>query len=437
MRLFITCVSAYIVLIVYGFAAMAKDDKPLSLPMSQWSVDKVFKVNGFPTRECLMTTSFDNGMEIAFKGKGERLSALRIKDVSGNVSSKISGFVGLGIGKNSYGLQSRSTAGQVDSSLLTVAHVADKIISENMFRLKVGGQDYYFSGVGFEQAYDQLLTCLGRKNLKTLKVVSDDIMRLPRAPRVKLDMPAEPVDVVIAEPVDVMMIDEPVIEKTMKSEFEDGGIVANHGPESLLIPEISGKSNDDKPLAEWVAAKGQKVSMVLGEWGAKKGVNVAVNLDNNPVVLEDFAFDGAFSDAVNKLINDNMEWVGTRPTAVLKDAQGVETQLTGYKDDRSVKVSRSRNVKKQVDHRWRALEGTNLRKVLQQWAKREDINFIWQADQTFLIRKSVKSTTDFPDAVSSLLVQYKDQSVRPVAQLNTDPKTGEMSLIVKVLKSAS
>ena len=436
MKLFITCVSAYIALIIYGFTAMAQNDKPLSLPVSQWSVNKVFKANGFPTRECLMKTSFDNGMEIAFKGKGERLSALRIKDVSGNVSSKISGFVGLGIGKNSYGLQSRSMAGQVDSSLLTVAHVADKIISANMFRLKVGGQDYYFSGVGFEQAYDELLTCLGRKNLKTLKVVSDDIIRLPRTPKANLDMPAEPVDVVVAEPVDVMEMDAPVIEDAkLNSSKEEGRIVANHGPESLLIPEVSGKSGDDKPLAEWVASKGQKVSMVLGEWGAKEGVNVAVQLDNNPVILEDFAFDGSFSDAVNKLINDNMEWVGTRPTAVLKSGQGVETQLTGYKDE-----GRTKNVRSGKgpydDYRWRALEGTNLRKVLQQWAKRENVGFLWQADQTFLIRESIKSTTEFPDAVASLLAQYEDQSIRPVAQLNTDPKTGEVSLIVKVLKSA-
>jgi hypothetical protein len=436
MRLIITCVSAYIALLIYGFTAMAQDDEPLSLPVSQWSVNKVFKDNGFPTRECVMTTSFDNGMEIAFKGKGERLSALRIKDVSGSVSSKVSGFVGLGLGKNSYGLQSRSMAGQVDSSLLTVAHVADKIVSENMFRLKIGGENYYFSGVGFEQAHDELLTCLGRKNLKTLKVVSDDIIRLPRTPKANLDMPAEPVDVVVAEPVDVMKVDEPVVKQIQSNEKEDDGIIANHGPESLLTPEISGKSDGDKPLAEWVASKGQKVSMVLGEWGAKEGVNVAVQLDNNPVILEDFAFDGSFSDAVNKLINDNMEWVGTRPTAVLKSGQGVETQLTGYKDDGRVKNVRS-GKNTYDDYRWRALEGTNLRKVLQQWAKRENVGFVWQADQTFLIRESVKSTTEFPDAVASLLAQYEDQSIRPIAQLNTDPKTGEVSLIVKVLKSAS
>jgi hypothetical protein len=176
--------------------------------------------------------------------------------------------------------------------------------------------------------------------------------------------------------------------------------------------------------------------MVLGEWGAKEGVNVAVNLDNNPSVITDFAFDGSFSDAVNKLINDNMEWVGTSPTAILKDGDGVETQLTGYKDDGRVKNVRS-STAVYDDYRWRALEGTNLRKVLQQWAVRENVGFIWQADQTFLVRNSVKSTTEFPDAVSSLLAQFKDQSIRPVAQLNTDPKTGEVSLIITALKSPS
>lgn len=427
MRLFITGISAYIALIIYSFSAMAQEsssEKNLASPLVQWSVNKVFKENGFPTRECLMKTSFDNGLEISFKGKGSTLTALRVKDVSGAVTSKVGGFVGLGLGKSSYGLQSRSMRGQVDSSLLTVAHVADKIIAENMFRLKIGGQDYYFSAVGFEDGYDDLQTCLGRKDLKTLKVV-DDSHRLPRPPMsdINIIMPAEPVDMVKTEPVEDKMM--------------DGKDLASSAPEPLLLPDpevIPENPVVTKTDAQWTATKGQKIAMVLGEWGAKEGVNVAVNLDNNPSVIMDFAFDGSFSDAVNKLINDNMEWVGTRPTAILKDDQGVETQLTGYKNEGHTQTVSSSV--KYDPYRWRALEGTNLRKVLQQWAKREDVKFIWQADQTFLVRNSVKSTTEFPEAVSSLLAQYEDQKIRPVAQLNTDPATGEVSLIVKVLKSS-
>ena len=88
-----------------------------------------------------------------------------------------------------------------------------------------------------------------------------------------------------------------------------------------------------------------------------------------------------------------------------------------------------------ADNNWRALEGTDLRKVLMRWATREGVDFIWDADQMFLIKKSMKQDTDFVQAVSMVVNQFDDDAVKPVATLNIDPETKRKALIIKSNKS--
>jgi hypothetical protein len=68
---------------------------------------------------------------------------------------------------------------------------------------------------------------------------------------------------------------------------------------------------------------------------------------------------------------------------------------------------------------------------LDAWSRKEGVEFVWQANQGFGVKKTVHSNGRFEDAVTSLLQQYSNDTVHPTAQLNTDPATGRRTLFVQ------
>jgi hypothetical protein len=85
---------------------------------------------------------------------------------------------------------------------------------------------------------------------------------------------------------------------------------------------------------------------------------------------------------------------------------------------------------------WSAAGGANMRQVLQGWAKREGAGLVWDSGNEFAVLESLEIRGPFHSAVKTLLDQYQDSEVRPVATLHIDPKNGEKTLVVKVLGGA-
>ena len=81
--------------------------------------------------------------------------------------------------------------------------------------------------------------------------------------------------------------------------------------------------------------------------------------------------------------------------------------------------------------KWEALEGTSLRDALEHWGQDAGVKIVWQADQGYPLPDTIKAKGSFEEAVMEVLAQYKGDAVRPVAQLNQDPKTGEKALIIR------
>lgn len=88
-------------------------------------------------------------------------------------------------------------------------------------------------------------------------------------------------------------------------------------------------------------------------------------------------------------------------------------------------------IKAAANGKWNALQGTSLRDILDQWSKNTGIRVVWDSEDTFPLPESVQEEGKFEDAVAKVLAQYRDRSIRPSAQLNEDPETGEKALIVK------
>jgi len=80
---------------------------------------------------------------------------------------------------------------------------------------------------------------------------------------------------------------------------------------------------------------------------------------------------------------------------------------------------------------WRAAQGDNLRLALQNWSKRAGVELHWDANQSFAVRQTVTRDGTYEDALRSILEQFTNENVRPIAQLNSDPSTGRRILIIQ------
>ncbi len=499
MRILLGVVSAYIVLVIYGQTAMAVDvvqpQTSVAQIQSPWVIEEFTRDNGTPTGECIMRANYTNGLEITFKGKQGKLSALRVRDLQGG---RVKGFLGLGLDQNSYGLQSRSVDGQIDASLLTVPAVAQKIIDLGIYRLRIGTEDYYFSSSVFVDAYAKLLECQGADGLQTLKVVNEPFVMLTANVEDHIlkskdadtpEMPAEPVDLVMAQDLNdyegdidlsntresgeniplVMALPmivpsdytfkldrqidamKPISWESNAVWFEtlqdaldpigyelliaENNIRISLSDETKTITETEKKDNIQLQMTTWVAQKGDKLSSVLSTWARQAGVKPNIELVNDPQITKNFTIYGPLDIAVNRLLKETIPqnmpsaMISTEDGDVVKIAEA--STLVTNEDNKTAAMP-----KEPVNEiKWRALQGTNLRKVLQRWSAKENIDFVWNADQQFLIKQSIKTMTDYNGAVAALIEQFKGQDIRPVATLNVDPDTGKKTLIVTMGQS--
>lgn len=81
---------------------------------------------------------------------------------------------------------------------------------------------------------------------------------------------------------------------------------------------------------------------------------------------------------------------------------------------------------------WRALKGSNLRQVLDIWTRNTGAQFIWAADQEFVVQKSISLQGSLESAVRTLLAQYDGQNPRPQARIEQQPGAGGKVLVVEL-----
>lgn len=88
------------------------------------------------------------------------------------------------------------------------------------------------------------------------------------------------------------------------------------------------------------------------------------------------------------------------------------------------------------DDVWKALEGANIRQVLEKWANEAGVVVLWEDNNAFAVLESFEQSGSFEGAVQRLLDQYKNDQVRPLATLHVDPNTQEKTMVVRVQDGA-
>jgi hypothetical protein len=80
---------------------------------------------------------------------------------------------------------------------------------------------------------------------------------------------------------------------------------------------------------------------------------------------------------------------------------------------------------------WSAERGDRLRKTLEDWSRRANVEFDWLSEYDYPLQASVSFSGGFQEAVRTLLSGFEGAHPQPVAELHDNPGMGQMVLVVR------
>jgi hypothetical protein len=84
-----------------------------------------------------------------------------------------------------------------------------------------------------------------------------------------------------------------------------------------------------------------------------------------------------------------------------------------------------------VSQSWNAERGEHLRKILEGWCQRANVEFDWLSEYDYPLQASFTFAGNFESAVRNLLTGFQGAHPQPVAELHSNQALGQMVLVVQ------
>ncbi len=214
-------------------------------------------------------------------------------------------------------------------------------------------------------------------------------------------------------------------------------MVSDATDEVLATPRVSAPiktaTREVKPNNIWQAAAGDSVRGTLERWANVAGVEIDWQANQaGGVIANSFEYNGQFETAVQTLMAENAAVMGLQAEMQMMSAGGYKPSNVGTMPKQSAYRAGASAAPSYANKgvKWSANQGDSLERVLTEWARKENVELIWQSNQNFNVMRGVNSNSSFEIALQALLGQYTSEVMRPAAQLNIDPSTGIRMLIV-------
>jgi hypothetical protein len=187
--------------------------------------------------------------------------------------------------------------------------------------------------------------------------------------------------------------------------------------------EKDGKILEGQPVL-WRAREGEEIRRVLSQWSQIAGYKFEWQSDRSGMVQKDFSYEGSFEDAVARLMGESGK------------TSGISAQIAG-KDGMEL----TRNAVLPQPHnyssgKWHAIRGTDMRNILQLWAREAGVELLWKSDVNFPVKQTVNMTGSFESALQTMLGQYEGDGLRPVGVLHKDPVSPRTYLVIEANRSS-
>lgn len=99
--------------------------------------------------------------------------------------------------------------------------------------------------------------------------------------------------------------------------------------------------------------------------------------------------------------------------------------------DEAIKLEPSLPAGAVATESWSAERGQYLRKILEDWSRRANVEFDWLSEYDYPLQASVSFSGGFEGAVRSLLTGFEGARPQPIAELHSNPNIGQMVLVVR------
>lgn len=373
---------------------------PQFMPVGNWNVEKTdfAKSRGLSgvRLPCMMAISYDNGYVLRFSGNTGQMLAMAIdfrQDVfvQGRKYPAQIGFNHLGGSEITATAFSKST---LIFNLRPIAGVYQQLQSSAALTLNVDGNAFVFALGNVVDSIARLESCFGP--------VATPIMN-----------------------AGVNGVGEPRMPETKNWKDKVSPTVARKAPAAPI-------------MMSWQAKAGDDLRATLQRWSSRAGVRVDWQSDRGGKVVSDIKLNGTFEQAVQLLMAQNATALGVdasmmgRPLSPQMSLGDPSPSQSTMSPQPITPQLRSNLPEPSAPHsRWSAPAGANLQLVLQKWSKDEGVDFVWQSHHEFLLKRPVHTSNSYEAALQAVLGQFSNEGIRPAAQLNNDPQTGQRILFVQ------
>lgn len=375
-------------------AQMMAPPNPQFMPTSGWSVEKTTfaQTQGLAgvRLPCMMAATYDNGYILRFSGNSGQMLAMAIdfrQDVF-KQGRKYSANLGFNQGAGFNVTATAFSESTLIFNLRPISGFYQQMMGATALALDVEGNIFTFGLGNTQEALARLESCFGG----------------PIAPSMG------PVDASLPAP------DAPA----MKDWNEKVSPQSASAPSALPTP----------PMASWSAKEGDDIRTTLQRWAAQAGVALRWQADRSGRVVSDINVSGSFAEAVQLLMAQNVTAIGIDANMGGMPMAPVSPATPIMQPPQPISPISAPPASTQAA-RWSAPAGANLQLVLQKWSKDEGVDFVWQSHHHFILKQPVNTGNSYEAALQAVLTQFTSDNIRPAAQLNNDPQTGERILIVK------
>lgn len=239
--------------------------------------------------------------------------------------------------------------------------------------------------------------------------------------------------------------EEPVLESTVNSVYSDQKRMeqvvqgSNEPVISKSVPlepiDLGSKpTNDASNIRTWQAAAGSDARTVLESWSQEARVDLVWNANMKQAPIQkDIAVTGTFEDAVRTLLVQNSMVLGIQGELNKNDRWSPQVN-SGHGSVGHSPSQASANTA--IPLVWSASQGEDLKQTLDRWAQQSNVRLMWRASQNFEVKNTVNAAGTYEQALQSLLKQYDGEILRPVGNLNIDPRTNTKSLTISTISGS-
>lgn len=176
------------------------------------------------------------------------------------------------------------------------------------------------------------------------------------------------------------------------------------------------KQQNDSEIKEEDKQANAEILSIEPASGTEKPINSKASTTTNRLIIRDPGEKATHQPALGQ------------PTPLEPGSQQNEALIVPLEDDNKIS-DRNKIVKSQYS--WSAQKGESLKKVLYDWAKKADVQIVWEASHDYILNVDFSSSASAETAMKNLIeTALKKDAIPSFRMLNTDMSSNQMALVI-------